>query len=159
MNRQGPPIVVGINGSDRSLAALRWALGEAEMRGAPVRVVHCRPRHPFGGRRRIAERRGSICMLDNEVAAALRDVPTVVTVDPVSVAGRPASALVDAASDARLLVIGGDAKGEQGETHGHTVRDCLRHATCPVVVIERAEAEASVCRAGSADRHDRTNLS
>ncbi len=33
-------IVVGVDGSEESREALRWALGEAELRGSTVRAVH-----------------------------------------------------------------------------------------------------------------------
>ncbi|HEU5470974.1 MAG TPA: universal stress protein [Actinophytocola sp.] len=34
------PIVVGVDGSDSALHAVRWAAGEAELRAAPLRLVH-----------------------------------------------------------------------------------------------------------------------
>ena len=33
-------IVVGVDGSENSLRALRWALNEAQLRGDTVEVVH-----------------------------------------------------------------------------------------------------------------------
>jgi nucleotide-binding universal stress UspA family protein len=33
------PVLVGIYGSDSALAAARWAAREADLRGAPVRLV------------------------------------------------------------------------------------------------------------------------
>jgi nucleotide-binding universal stress UspA family protein len=34
------PVVVGIDGSDPSRVALRWAAEEAVRRGLPLRIVH-----------------------------------------------------------------------------------------------------------------------
>ncbi len=33
-------IVVGVDGSESSITALRWALGEARLRGSEVEVIH-----------------------------------------------------------------------------------------------------------------------
>ena len=38
-------IVVGVNGSIESVAALRWACREASLRGAEVHAVHVREEH------------------------------------------------------------------------------------------------------------------
>ena len=42
----GGRVVVGVDGSDTSLAALRWALGEARLRGAGVHAVMGWTYHP-----------------------------------------------------------------------------------------------------------------
>ena len=140
MHRAAAPIVVGIDGSDSSLRALRWALREGVLRDAPVRVIHC-PRRAtlagllFGTTRAL--RRGSLCMLHNEVAAAAASLPAAPTVEQISRPGRPAAVLRDVAADARMLVL--DARGRtdlDDLTHGHTAQACLRRAPCPVVIID-----------------------
>ena len=134
-----PTIVVGIDGSPASLIALRWALSEAVATKAEVDVVHCsQPQNlrdvAFGSNHELHN--GSMIMLDNEVAAALRDLPNPPTVSKTSVSGRPTTVLAERARGARLLVLG---------AHGHTVlRDVVfgqveafsrKHADCPVVVV------------------------
>src|SRR3954454_16268513 len=71
-----PPIVVGIDGSSQSLAALRWALREGAQSGAPVHVVHCWQPQNLTEYALVAPHsfaRASACMLDNEIAAALAE--------------------------------------------------------------------------------------
>jgi nucleotide-binding universal stress UspA family protein len=134
-------IVVGIDGSPESLSALRWALNEAASTNATLEAVHCWQPHTipdviFGSPEEM--HRGSVCMLRNEVQAALIDISEPPIVEETSVHGRPAHVLLERASRARLLVLG---------AHGHTdlhdvafcrvTTSCLRHAACPVVVVDR----------------------
>lgn len=134
-----PRVVVGVDGSPASLAALRWALDFAARVGAPVEVVHCRQSHlsdvVLGPSEEL--RRGSICMLQNEVAAALTGLPEPLEVRQTSTHGFPARELCRIAADAQMLVLG---------AHGHTtLRDiafgrvassCLRHAGCLVIIVD-----------------------
>lgn len=133
-------VVVGIDGSAESLAALRWALKEATRREAPAEVVHCylpQTLTDLGFSSPHELHTSSVMMVDNEVAAALRELPEPPEVRRTSVIGSPAKVLVERAKDASLLVLG---------VHGRTaLRDlvlgrvgsaCLRHASCPVVIVD-----------------------
>jgi nucleotide-binding universal stress UspA family protein len=144
MAENSPSIVVGIDGSNGSLQALRWAMREAVSRDAAVEVVHCWPTtlservlstpHEVG--------RASVCMLTNEVAAALEEFPVKPSVTMQSVNGRAGVVLVERAKNADLLVLG---------AHGHTamedvlfgtvVAECVKSASCPVFVVD-AEGRA-----------------
>jgi nucleotide-binding universal stress UspA family protein len=132
-------IVVGIDGSAESLAALRWALKEGVTVGSTVEVVHCylpETLTDFGFGTPHELHAASSIMLDNEVAAALREMPEQPTVRTLSLPGGPTKSLLERAKNASLLVLG---------VHGHTaLRDlilgrvgqtCLRRASCPVVVV------------------------
>ena len=136
-------IVVGIDGSPESLAALRWALREAAATQSSVEVVHCWQAHTipdvvFGSAEEL--HRGSICMLRNEVLAAQAEMPTKVRVQETSRHGRPGAALLHQASDARLLVLGAHGHTDLHDVaFGRVAAICLRHATCPVVIVDRTE--------------------
>ena len=139
-NISGSSIVVGLDGAPASLAALRWALAEAVTSGSAVEVINCWGAHglrdlAFGSTHELSN--GSTCMLDNEVAAALRDTAGIVAVVKTSLHERPSTALIEHSDGAELLVLG---------AHRHTVlRDiasvpvsasCRRHAKCPVVIVD-----------------------
>ena len=140
---QAQRIVVGIDGSAESLSALRWALNEAASTNSTIEAVHCWQPHTipdviFGSAEEM--HRGSICMLRNEVQAALAGMPDKPTVVETSVHGRPTHVLLERASGARLLVL-----GAHGHTNLHDVAfgrvatSCIRHAACPVVIVDRTE--------------------
>jgi nucleotide-binding universal stress UspA family protein len=136
-------IVVGIDGSVESLAALRWSLRYAVKIGAPVEVVHCW--HPslltdaLGSAHEL--HRGSICMLANEVSAALAELPRAPEVRKRSRCGRPARLLPKLAADAQLLVLGAHRHPARGTVIlGRVARSCLLHETCPVVIVDHLES-------------------
>ncbi len=133
-------VVVGIDASTESLSALRWAMREAAARGASLEVVHCwQPQTltdlALGSPHELS--RASICMVDNEVRAAQAEMTDPPEVIQTSIHGRAATTLLHRAVHAELLVLG---------THGHTTmhdrmfgrvaQSCIRHAACPVVVVD-----------------------
>jgi len=139
-----PHIVVGIDGSVESLAALRWALREAAATGGTAEVVHCWQPHQvsdilFGSPDEL--HRGSLCMLQNEVAAASRMLPRPPHVTQTSRRGRPASVLTGIAAGASMLVLGAHGRTDLRDlTHGKVAAGCLKHASCPVVIVGRDES-------------------
>jgi nucleotide-binding universal stress UspA family protein len=139
-----PHIVVGIDGSVESLAALRWALDQAAATGGTAEVVHCYQPHQvsdilFGSPEEL--HRGSVCMLQNEVAAALRALPRPPRVTQTSRRGRPAQALAEISTSATMLVLGAHGHTDlQDLTHGKVAASCLKHASCPVVIVGRDDS-------------------
>lgn len=134
-------IVVGIDGSRQSLVALRWAVQEASMTGADVEVVHCWQTHGlsdalFGSPDEL--HRGSLCMLHNEVLAAVAALPGAhPRVVETSRSGRAANVLTDRAIGAHLLVLGAHGRTDAADlAFGRVAASCLRHAPCPVVIVE-----------------------
>ena len=136
-------IVVGVDGSPGSRAALRWAHEEARLRGATLEVVAVwqfpvmtslpafgavPPPEDLSGE---AER-ALLATLSEEGVATTAEVP----VTTVVAEGAPAAALLEAAEDADLLVVG--SRGHGGFTGlliGSVSHQCASHATCPVVVV------------------------
>ena len=134
-------IVVGVDGSDHSVLALRWAVQQAERTGADVEVIACwqwpasaggfLPYENFdmsGITRKAA---------DAAVAAVVGDGDrTGVEVRTTVVEGYPARALLDAAKGAELLVVG--SRGHHavsGLLLGSVGLHCATHAPCPVLIV------------------------
>jgi len=148
-------VVVGIDGSDGSQRALRWAVEEAGRRGAELEVVHVWHLPYAGGYPYFA---GAIdlgvfendarAILDRAVATV--DATAVPAVEPVLVQGGAAWALVEAAKGADLLVVGSRGRGGfAGLLLGSVSQHVAAHAPCPVVVVP-AEGRATPAASAAA---------
>lgn len=134
-----PRIVVGIDGSLPSIAALRWAIGQARLTGGEVHAVTgweipvtimIVPRYTEADYARDA--REILHRAVTEVRQAEPDVP----VEQHLVQQRPALALTRAAEGAQLLVVGSHGRDELPGMHlGSVASFCVHHAPCPVVVV------------------------
>ncbi|MFJ6619138.1 universal stress protein [Kitasatospora sp. NPDC091335] len=132
-------IVVGIDGSEPSKAALRWAVGQAVLTGATVHAVAAWE-YPslYGwfapmvddGFERTARR--TLSAEINEILGPDRPVE----VRESLVLGHAAEVLLDAAEDADLLVLGSRGRGTFARTLlGSVSTRCAVHGACPVVII------------------------
>ena len=124
-------VVVGVDGSQTALRAVRWATREARRRGAPLRIVHAAPYahgNPAGERHA-----GSILTLAH--TAATQTLPHVPTATE-RLAGPMPQALVDAGAGAQLLVVGmaGGSRFDDLLLHSDAL-DVAAAATCPVAVV------------------------
>ncbi len=134
-----PVIVAGVDGSQGSLEALRWAARQAEMTGAELHAVMAwslpeiysyTPRDFQGDARKA---------LENAIEQALGKQPRVTVIARV-VEGHPARALIDASRDAQLLVVGSRGHGAfTGMLLGSVSQHCVGHAECPVVVVRHRQ--------------------
>ncbi|MER5354567.1 universal stress protein [Kitasatospora sp. NPDC002551] len=132
-------IVVGIDGSAPSKAALRWAVGQAVLTGATVHAVAAWE-YPslYGwfapmvddGFEQSARR--TLTAEVNEVIGAQRPVP----VEESLVLGHAAEVLLEASGDADLLVVGHRGRGTFARTLlGSVSARCAVHGSCPVVIV------------------------
>lgn len=131
-------IVVGVDGSAPSRAALRWAARQAELTGAMVVAVTAweYPVFSVGQVLLPPEDPESIAtrMLAETVNATLPDAS--VEIRQQTVGNHPAQALVDAAQGAQLLVVGSRGHGTfTAALLGSVAMSCIQHAPCPVVVV------------------------
>ncbi|GGU50454.1 universal stress protein [Lentzea flava] len=137
-------ILVGVDGSEQSGAALRWALKEAVRFGARVEAVlayHQEPAfvpatsmglHPYGEQPHRHPARD----LHRAVEQARAAVPGAPDVAETVVVGDAADHLAEASKHAELLVIGTHGHGALAQALlGGVAAKCLRDAECPVVVI------------------------
>ena len=137
-------IVVGIDGSDASKDALRWAVEharalEAEVVAlhayeAPMPVLDAAPASPVDWAGLVTEMHEGALRLVTEVVAEVVGDGASVEVAPVAEEETPAKALLDAARDADLLVVGSHGHGFSGLLLGSVSLECAQHAACPVLI-------------------------
>jgi nucleotide-binding universal stress UspA family protein len=137
MNEQRPaPVVVGVNGSETALHAVRWATQEARLRGATLRIVHAAA---YADGNAPGERHaGSILTRAHTVATrTLPDLPVVTE----RLGGPVQQALADSGAGAQLLVVGmsGGTRFDDVLLHS-TALDVCATAACPVAVVRGHDA-------------------
>jgi nucleotide-binding universal stress UspA family protein len=151
-------IVVGVDGSEASNQALSWALAEARLRGDTVVALHAwaapypaptalpgamlapvEPGTAVEGGMAEALRKGAEDLLAQAVSRA---GPADVTIEQRLVEAPAASALIEEAKGAELLVVG--SRGHGGFTGlllGSVSQQVANHAPCPVVIVRAPENE------------------
>lgn len=143
-------VVVGVDGSPGSDAALVWALDEGRRRGVPVRVVHVW--HPDGldQAERLAELPSVAELrkrLGDDVGAHVREVAARHTALDVAVTiavryGHPTRELIDEAGADALLVVGSRGRGGfTGALLGSVSQGTIQYAQGPVVVVRGEPAQ------------------
>lgn len=134
-------IVVGVDDSEGSHAALRWAIEEAGIRDATVRAVYAWQYPYVGELAGIAAAAISYEQLEDDAKQVLDRVLADVDAGDVPIDrsvghGGAANVLLDAAKDATLLVVGSRGRGGfAGLLLGSVSQQVVHHATCPVVVV------------------------
>ncbi|MFJ8787116.1 universal stress protein [Streptomyces sp. NPDC102476] len=138
---QPPRIVVGVDGSEPSKAALQWAVRQAELTGDAVAAVIAwdfphnwtgwpPPEDPSfdwedNARKILTETIDRITGPDHPAAIHTRVVQ-----------GHPAGVLLNEAKDAALLVVGNRGHGGFSEALlGSIGQHLTHHATCPVLIV------------------------
>lgn len=134
-----PRIVVGLDGSESSRQAMRWAARQAQLTGARLDVVITWelptsfgwvPPYPSDFNPALDAQKAA----DDEVSATLAACPDV-KVQTTVIEGHPAPTLVDASRGAALLVVGSRGHGEfAGMLIGSVSEHCVSSAHCPVLV-------------------------
>lgn len=135
-------IVVGVDGSAESLAAVRFALREARAHDATVRLVNAwhvpalAYQVPVLPDTLASDLREDATLTLESALDAAEDVVDGVAVQRLVREGEPGHVLVEEADGARQLVLGTRGRGSIGElVLGSVSHYCCRHANCPVTVI------------------------
>lgn len=144
-------IIVGVDGSPSSEAALDWALGEAALRASRVVALAVSalpwslgydPNWHADRDQVTADRRAEV---EAAVAASRARVGAADDLEVealVHLDERPAFVLITAAADADLLVVGSRGRGGfRGLLLGSVSTACVHHAPCPVVVVPSPGAD------------------
>ena len=140
-------IVVGVDGSETAARALAWALDEARARNARVRLVSAwsAPIMAYPGAMQgaeIFEKAAEEILGDAERDADVHGLTH--PIEREAAAGGAASALIDAARDATLVVVGSRGLSRARElVFGSVSHQVVHHAGCPVVVIPPAAGGAT----------------
>ena len=169
-------VTVGLDGSPESLAAVEWAAREARLWPAGLRAVYVGDQQPcayvpFAGEAVLSPGEDRAERMLGEVRASLTHRHPGLVVGVERLAGRPAPALLEAAGEADLLVLGSRGLGRAaGHLLGSVASAVLGRAEGPVVLVRADDRvsgerrpEALVAAASSADvvlgveLHDRTD--
>jgi nucleotide-binding universal stress UspA family protein len=144
-------IVVGVDGSKSSRAALEWALAEAKLRGSTVRAVHAWMIPAVGTSEapwalmgtadyleldsdQIAKAAGEA--LEREIAEVQATAGSDVVIEREVVDAPAADAIIDASKDAELVVVGTRGHGAIASlVLGSVSHHVVQHATSPVVTV------------------------
>ena len=139
--RTSGPVVVAVDGSPVSSAAIDAAFEQASFLQAPLIAVHT-----YGGNAgaayfdRLHDERQQLTdeaheALGSQLAGALGDYPDVSVTTAVTTEA-PATQILESAADAQLIVMGSRGRGGfRGLLLGSTSQSVLQVATCPVMVV------------------------
>ncbi|HEY4630360.1 MAG TPA: universal stress protein [Blastococcus sp.] len=157
-----PPrtVVVGVDGSETGLGAVRWAAREASRRGAPLRILHAAtylgrasgsaPSPELPRARRITAQAYTVA---RHTDAGVKASAEVVTEEPITT-------LLGAAADGQLVVLGSSATGAPDELVLASVAvHVAARSPQPVVIVPRQrrgepEDRPAVAVLGMGDRED-----
>ncbi|HEU5161051.1 MAG TPA: universal stress protein [Streptosporangiaceae bacterium] len=135
-------IIAGVDGSPCSLRAIEWAAEAAAARGTALRIVHAMPSWLFEPtvESRVEQVRDWMVatgheVTDEAVAVAEARAPGL-DVSAELAPGGPPRALIGAAKDAVMLVVGSHGAGTlTGLLLGSVALQVAMHAICPAVVV------------------------
>ena len=134
-------IVVGVDGSEHSSAALRWALGEAECHSGTVTAVLAWqvPFLSFPGAFDREELEKAYKEFLIETASGIAPKPAV-PLETLVAEGDPTEAMVEASKGANLLVLGIRGRSPfAGLLLGSVSQGAAATAHCPVVLVKRTD--------------------
>jgi nucleotide-binding universal stress UspA family protein len=141
-------LVVGVDGSETSTWAVRWAAREANLRGANLELVSAWevPISDVGfgfGLGGVSEETLKALQQSAEeilagAAHVVREEASDVEIETRVVEGQAADVLIEASRAAGLLVVGSRGMGGFRELMlGSVSQQCAHHATCPVVIVRQ----------------------
>ena len=139
-------ILVGVDGSEGSRRALRWAIEEAAARRETVdAVIVWQSPYDFGGGLyylRVDEEKivqNARERLAESIAEVAGQNPSV-EIHPVVLQGDPAKTLCAWSNDADLLIVGSRGHGGFAPLSlGSVSTKCAHHSRCPVVIVPKGD--------------------
>ena len=139
-------IVVAVDGSDGSREALRFAVEEARLRNAALRVVTAWsvPALAYGGGYAVmaidpVRYEDAATALSEQALASLAEETAGIDIERVVREGQAAEVVIDEARGADLVIVG--SRGHGGFANlllGSVSHQIAQHAPCTVVIVNRA---------------------
>lgn len=131
VNEAPGPIVVGVDGSAASQAALTFAFEEAALRDVPLEALCALADAPG----RLGEMRLIEDDFNHVMACEEKEHPDITVVRNVAV-GTPRSALLTAAARSQMLIAGCRGRGGfEGMNLGSVAQAVLHYSPCPVGIV------------------------
>ncbi len=138
-----PLVIVGVDGSEYSHAAVAWATDYAKQSGAVLELLiawHWPPMYGYPMLIPSFDAEGVARGLVEKAAAEVSLPPERLRTTVLS--GPPAQRLVEASTRADLLVVGPRGHGSfSGLLLGSVGAHCVHHAHCPVVVVRPTDVD------------------
>lgn len=146
-------VVVGVDGSSASHAAVRWAAHDAALRHVPLTLVHVllmpvaltwpEMVMAYGIIEERVDRHGRDVLEQAQEVARESLADSAVDVRIKMPTGNAVSTLSDMSKEAAMLVVGGQGENAGHQRHlGAVSQGVLHHAHCPVAVIHDVDAAA-----------------
>lgn len=137
------PVVVGIDGSESALRAVRWAAAEATRHRVGLRILHAIGVPDFFPGGAVSPSTELFHLLENDSSTVLLEAERVaveaepaIDVTAKSTTDPPVIALIEASRASRCVVLGGSGRGAfAGLLLGSTTVTLAAHAHCPVVAV------------------------
>ena len=139
-----PRVVLGVEGGVRSAAALEWAIDESDLMRGELEIVHAYS-YPYADGGHTPSEARDLLRIDaaNELERAVERARTRggSKVDGHLIEGRPASAIIERARGADLVVIGihREPTSLYLAVLGSVAETVVSHPPCPVAVVRDAQ--------------------
>ena len=129
-------VLVGVDGSERAIAAVGWAAAEADRRACGLQIVHCRPEP---GDDAVPSHGGDAELVLRAGLDAARSAAPAVAVATALVTGDPLTRLLDLSRHSVLMVVGAPGRvSVSSSAGGSTAAGLATYGHCPLVVARRA---------------------
>ena len=147
VNQAPGPIVVGVDGSAASQAALRFAVEEAALRDVPLEALCALADAPG--------RPGEMRLIEDDfnhvLACQEKEHPDVAVVRKIAI-GTPRSALLTAAAGSQMLITGCRGRGGfEGMNLGSVAQAVAHYSPCPVGIVHPPGCQPGQCRDDAVD--------
>lgn len=149
MTTSNTGLVVGVDGSSASNAAVIWAARDAAMRNAPLTLVHMLstyvptfPQIPLPGGVAVWQEEDGRLVLEEAAKLARDSAGGAIAVTTELKSSPPIPTLVQLSEDADMVVVGSHGRGAVGRVLlGSVSSGVLRGAACPVAIVPDEEQD------------------